>query len=59
MCDDGDGDGDGISLSKFNPVQSGLSVWLNSSMARLNQYFFFSYLRSSVSLSSWHQSSTF
>lgn len=43
MCDDGDGDGDGISLSKSNPVQSGLSVWLNSSMARLNQYFFFSW----------------
>lgn len=42
LCDDGDGDGDGISLSKSNPVQSGLSVWLNSSMARLNQYFFFS-----------------
>lgn len=42
MCDDGDGDGDGISLSKSNPVQSGLSVWWNSSMARLNQYFFFS-----------------
>lgn len=39
MCDDGDEDGDGISLSKSNPVQSGLSVWLNSSMARLNQYF--------------------
>lgn len=42
MCDDGDGDGDGISLSspvQSSPVQSGLSVWLSSSTARLNQYF--------------------